>query len=277
MRDRLARVSLDLASEIAAWPVGSASVAVVNADGIIDVHDDGRRQKWASVTKIATALTILDACQEGVVSLDDEVGPPGSTLAHLLAHASGMGPDEREAMSPLEKRRIYSNAGYETAADHLAQATGRPFTEELNDRLLELLDMTDTRLEGSPAHGMVGTIGDLAAMARELLAPNLVLDKVVELASTLAYPGLDGVLPGYGQQSPNDWGLGCEIRDHKSPHWTAPENSPATFGHFGQAGSFCWVDRAAGLACVSLSDTPFGQWAIDAWPPLSSKVLAAYR
>ena len=134
-------MSVDLASEIAAWPVGSASVAVVNADGIVDMHDDGRRQKWASVTKIATALTILDACQEGVVSLDDEVGPPGSTLAHLLAHASGMGPDEREAMSPLEKRRIYSNAGYETAAGHLAQATGRPFTEELNDRLIELLDI----------------------------------------------------------------------------------------------------------------------------------------
>ena len=59
---------------------------------------------------------------------------------------------------------------------------------------------------------------------------------------------LAGVLPGYGRQTPNDWGLGCEIRDHKSPHWTAPENSPETFGHFGQSGSFLWVDRAAGLA-----------------------------
>ena len=92
----------------------------------------------------------------------------------------------------------------------------------------------------------------------------------------VAFPGLDGVLPGFGRQQPNDWGLGCEIRDHKAPHWTAPDNSPATFGHFGQSGSFLWVDPAAQLACVSLSDTAFGPWAADRWPRLSAAVLQAY-
>lgn len=106
--------------------------------------------------------------------------------------------------------------------------------------------------------------------------PRLLMPEAVRLASTLAFPGLVGVLPGFGSQRPNDWGLGCEIRAEKSPHWTAPENSPRTFGHFGQSGSFCWVDPDAGVACVSLSDTPFGEWAAQAWPPLSSAVLSAY-
>jgi CubicO group peptidase (beta-lactamase class C family) len=90
----------------------------------------------------------------------------------------------------------------------------------------------------------------------------------------VAYPGLDGVLPGYGRQSPNDWGLGCEIRGTKDPHWTAAANSPPTFGHFGQSGSFLWVDPDAGVACASLADTPFGPWAVAAWPRLSAAVLA---
>ena len=71
---------MDLQAEIADWPVGSASVAVIGPQGVIDLVDDGRSHPWASVTKILTALTILDASLEGVVDLDDEVGPPGSTL-----------------------------------------------------------------------------------------------------------------------------------------------------------------------------------------------------
>ena len=51
----------------------------------------------------------------------------------------------------------------------------------------------------------------------------------------MQFPGLDGVLPGWGRQEPNDWGLAFELRDGKSPHWTGSLNSPRTFGHFGQA------------------------------------------
>lgn len=270
-------MELDLKAEIAQWPVGSASVAVVDETGVVAIHDDGERHKWASVTKIATALTILDACAEGVISLEDEVRrPDGATVAHLLAHASGVAMDSDDTVTKREYRRIYSNRGIEIAARHLGMATGRTFEEELHDRVLDLLDMDGTELEGSPAHGMRGPITDLARLAQELLAPKLLLPQVVERMTTVRYPGLPGVLPGFGRQSENDWGLGVEIRGSKSPHWTAPENSPATFGHFGQSGSFLWVDPEHDLACVSLSDTPFGEWAADVWPALSSKVLTAY-
>jgi CubicO group peptidase (beta-lactamase class C family) len=88
---------------------------------------------------------------------------------------------------------------------------------------------------------------------------------------------LDGVLPGFGQQRPNPWGLAFEIKDGKAPHWTPPEGSPATFGHFGQSGAFVWVDPVAAVACVGLGDEPFGAWARTAWPAIGSAVLGAAR
>ena len=61
----------------------------------------------------------------------------------------------------------------------------------------------------------------------------------------MQFPGLGGVLPGVGRFQPLDWGLGFELRDAKHPHWTGRRNSPATFGHFGGAGTFLWVDPVA--------------------------------
>ena len=84
------------------------------------------------------------------------------------------------------------------------------------------------------------------------------------------------MLPGYGGQPQNDWGLGFEIRDHKSPHWTGAANSAATFGHFGQSGTMLWIDPHAGLALVALADRDFGDWAREAWPALSDAVLREF-
>lgn len=270
---------MDLQAATADWAVGARAVAVLDPGGVVDRYDsaaDGTRYRWASVTKILTALTVLDATVEGVVALDDPAGPPGATLAHLLSHSSGLSMDTERVLAAPGTRRVYSNAGIDAAAAHLAARTGRPFVVELQERVLDLLEMTTTELDGPPAHGAVSGIDDLATLAGELLAPRLLIPQVVRWASTVAFPGLDGVLPGYGRQSPNDWGLGCEIRAGKSPHWTAPENSPRTFGHFGQSGSFLWVDPEAELACVGLADTAFGPWAAQAWPPFSAAVLRAY-
>ena len=136
--------------------------------------------------------------------------------------------------------------------------------------------MRTTILDGSPAKAAIGSLDDLAALARDLLLPNVLGSEIVDWLATLAFPGLSGILPGFGRKTYNDWGLGAEIRDHKNPHWTSPDNSPDTFGHFGQSGSFLWVDRRAGLACVGLSDTHFGPWAKTVWPRLSTAVLQHY-
>ena len=72
-----------------------------------------------------------------------------------------------------------------------------------------------------------------------------------------------GVLPGFGRQEPNDWGLGLELRDHKFPHWTGSHNSERTFGHFGRSGTFLWVDPEPGIALACLTDLEFGEWATE--------------
>ncbi|MFD3539306.1 serine hydrolase domain-containing protein [Streptomyces sp. NPDC058662] len=261
---------------IETWPVPTAAAAVVRADGTaVGSHGDtGHRFALASVTKPLTAYAALVAYEEGAIELDEPAGPEGSTIRHLLAHTSGLAFDEHRAAAPPGQRRMYSNAGFEVLGDHIAKATGIPFAEYLHQAVFEPLGMTATTLDGSPAKDGVSTVRDLARFAAELQAPRLLDVRTVAEATSVVQPGLAGVLPGYGHQSPNDWGLGLEIRDGKSPHWTGASSSPRAFGHFGQAGTFLWVDPDARAACVVLTDRPFGPWAVAAWPQFTDAVLA---
>jgi CubicO group peptidase (beta-lactamase class C family) len=119
-------------------------------------------------------------------------------------------------------------------------------------------------------------VADLARFAGDLLRPDLVSQQMHDDAISVQFPGLAGVLPGFGAQRPNDWGLGFEIRDGKSPHWTGSTNSPRTFGHFGQTGTFVWVDPATDVALVVLTDRDFGDWTHAPWPAISDGVLREF-
>ncbi len=265
--------ALDL---IESWDAGAVAIGVIGRDGILATRGDlHRRFELASVTKLFSCWAVLRACEEGAVSLDDAAGPPGATLAHLLAHASGLGFDD--ATRPLARpgtRRIYSNAGIEVAAEHTAARDGMTFSDHLGGALFGPLDMGDTSLEGSPAHGATSSLRDLLAFAAELLAPRTLGDAMARRARSVAFPGLVGVVPGFGRFDPCDWGLGPELHGHKSPHWMPNAASPSTFGHFGRSGSFLWVDPEASLACAALCERPFGPWAVEAWPVLGDAVLA---
>lgn len=247
---------------------------VVTADGVAGTEGDTSRPlEWASLTKPCTAIAVLIAVEEGSLTLDDPAGPPGSTVRHLLAHASGYDFDSDAIIAEPGTRRIYSNTGYVRVAEVLAAATGIDFGTYLREAVLQPLGLRSTTLEGSAAAGLVGPLDDLLRVAAELLRPTLLAPETAAHLRTVAFPGLRGVLPGFGAQDPNDWALGPEVRGHKSPHWTGTRNSPATFGHFGGSGGFLWVDPAVDAACASLSDRPFGDWAIAAWPALSDEVL----
>ena len=264
---------------VASWPVRVAAAGVVRADGggttvVDEAGAVDRPLPWASVTKLLVALAVLVAVEEGTLGLDDPAGPPGATVRHLLAHASGLAPDGG-VLAPPGRRRIYSNAGYEVLADTLARRAGMPLTDYVRTGVTLPLDMraTDIPPGSSPASGAVGPLRDLLALAAELLAPRLVAPATLALATTVAFPGLAGVLPGFGKFDPCDWGLGFELRDAKDPHWTGRRNSPATFGHFGQRAGFLWVDPGTGLACGALSDGTFGPWAAGAWPAMADAVV----
>ena len=269
---------MDSARLVDGWPVDNAAVAVVSADGqVVGRHGDGGRVfPLASVTKLLSAYAVLVAVEEGAVEWDHPAGPEGSTVRHLIAHASGLAFDSEQQQAEPGTRRIYSNAGFAVLAETVAQASGIPFAEYLDQGVCRPLGMVSTRLVGSAGAGVESTCDDLALFAAELQAPTLLDPATVAEATSVAFPDLNGVLPGFGMQKPNDWGLGFELRDHKSPHWTGKNSSPETFGHFGQSGTFLWVDPAARLACVALTDRDFGPWAIEAWPQFTDAVLAEF-
>jgi CubicO group peptidase (beta-lactamase class C family) len=266
---------------LADWPVPNAAAAVVGPSGVLATFGDlGRPFPLASVTKPLAALAVLVAVEEEAVSLADPADDrliPGATLRHLLAHASGLTPEKPLRSFAPGQRRVYSNVGIELAGSLVAEAAGLPFATYLDEAVVRPLGLTGTSLSGSPARDGVSTVADLARVAHELLSSTGLLSAPMRTdLATVQYPGLRGVLPGFGAQDPNDWGLGFEIRGAKSPHWTGGRNSPATFGHFGQSGTLLWVDPEAALALVVLTDRDFGDWARAAWPPLADAVLDAY-
>ena len=86
-------------------------------------------------------------------------------------------------------------------------------------------------------------------------------------ATTVQFPGLDGVLPGYGVQRPNDWGLGFEIRDCEiaaldGRPQLGREHTAISAKQAVSSGS----DPEAELALVALTDRDFGEWALKIWP-----------
>jgi CubicO group peptidase (beta-lactamase class C family) len=257
------------------WPVATAAVGVTSpAETLAGTGPLEEALPLASVTKLLTAVAVLVAVEEETIGLDDPADPEGSTVAHLLAHASGLGLDGAR-ISPPGRRRIYSNAGFEVLGEVVTARSKIPFETYVTEAVLQPLGMTRTRM-GNPAWGAMGCAADLLALGRELLDPKVLSPAMLARASAVAFPGLDGVLPGFGRQSPNDWGLGFELRDAKSPHWTGGRNSPATFGHFGRSGTFLWVDPSAGLACACVTNRDFGPWAAEAWPALSDEVVSSF-
>jgi len=265
---------------IDSWPVGTAAAAVVGRAGVLAARGAVDEPLYlASVTKPLAVLSMLVAVEEGAIELShpaDEALIPGATLRHLLSHASGLAPERPMKSFAPAYRRVYSNVGIELAASLVEAAVEMPFADYFAESLVRPLQLASTTLPGSPARDGRASVSDVARVMHEVLAPaGLLHPSTLADAASVQYPGLRGVVPGYGNQDPNDWGLGFEIRGAKSPHWTGRLNSPATFGHFGQSGTMFWIDPAFGIGLVALTDRAFDQWAKDAWPALADAILTA--
>jgi CubicO group peptidase (beta-lactamase class C family) len=259
------------------WPVDNAAIGITGPRETLDRHGPTDRVfRMASVTKPLAAYAVLVAVDSGRLDLEDTVDDRGATVRHLLAHAAGYPFTGREPISPVGARRIYSNTGFDLLGELVEERTGRSIGSYLRQQVLLPLGMDDTVLDGSPAADAEGSVDDLLLFARELLHPTLIDASLAEEARTPQYPALDGVLPGHGRQDPNEWGLGFEIRGTKSPHWTGAEHPPTTFGHFGQSGSFLWVDPEHDLAAAFLGDRDYGAWSAEHWSEFNAQVLSHY-
>lgn len=219
----------DAFAALGTWDVAHSAIGVIStahpaprAGGESD-----RVFALASVTKLLTATAVLVAVEEGSLSLDQPAGPPGSTIAHLMAHASGLGPDGRRLVAP-GTRRIYSNGGFDVLGATLAEVTGMRFDTYLGEGVLEPLGMSHTRLIGSPASGAESTVTDLVRLAGAWLHPGEILSAAtVSEASRPWFGELSGVLPGFGPQNPNLWGTRSRdpwdqvapLDGHGQQHW----------------------------------------------------------
>jgi len=125
----------------------------------------------ASITKIMTVLLVMEALEEGRVSLEDEV-----TISSRSAGMGGtqlfLSPGDRVKLEDLLKGITVGSANDAAvaAAEHLSGSEEK-FVENMNQRAREL-GMTHTRFKNS--HGLhhedhYTTVHDIGLMSRELL------------------------------------------------------------------------------------------------------------
>jgi len=197
--------------QIDGWPVPFAVAGVVTAEGRVDAYGDTSRVvPLASVSKPVAALAVLVAAEEGVVDLDEPAGPRGSTVRHLLAHASGLPFENTTPIAPPGRRRIYSNEGFRVLGQHLGERADMPFADYVRGAVCEPLAI-GLDPDGDPGSGMQAALADVLAVGRELLSPSLVAGETLAEMTSVQFPGLDGVLPDFGRFSPLDWGLGVQL------------------------------------------------------------------
>ena len=116
----------------------------------------------------------------------EQAGPAGSTLRHLLAHASGLDAAQRTVRAAPGVRRIYSNAGFEVLAETVADRSGIPFPEYVHEALLLPLSQA-AYLQAAVAVGVI--FGAAAAgrwLAEQGVSASVVkMNGAVELAPRL--------------------------------------------------------------------------------------------
>lgn len=253
------------------------SMAFMEPGRVLEYGDSMLVYPLMSVTKLLSAMGILVAVQRAMISLDDEVtianGQRVVTLRHLLAHASGLAFNEPVLEVGAQEKRIYSNRGIEEASWAVEATTGFTFEDWVEATVLEPLGLVETHIDGSAAYAGAGSIRDLVALAHEFQNPTLISPELAREATSVAYPGLKGVTPGYGGYSDNTWGLGFEIKGAKVRTWFPRAASAHTFGHFGQSGSFLWVDPESGRSMAFLGTQPFGAWHRKNWQALGDHFL----
>ena len=206
--------------------------------------------------------------EEGRARLADALGPAGSTLAHLLAHASGLGLEEGYLMIAPGAKRVYSNYGIDLVATHLAKDID--VASWITQRVLVPLSLDTTTVAGRAAQGAVGSALDLSQFAREWVTPTLMTSQRRDAMVAPMWPELSGIVPGFGRFEPCPWGLAVEIQGEKR-HWMGDWPSKS-FGHFGRSGALLLANVQEGICVVATSTVAFGPWAHELWPAWTSQV-----
>lgn len=278
-------------------PLVALAVMVAAEEGSIDLDAPVAEHLAAYRTPAKRAITPRHLLSHA--SGLPEVGPAGVPALYV------------EPVCPPATRRIYSNEGYAVLGTLLAETTGIGHADYVHgavfaplgmDAFLGLpesesgraLDVREPGLwrAGTPlfnsrawrqrataAGGAFATCAAYAAFVQVLLergAPLIAAETFDEFAR-VQFPGLPGGIESYVTWERADWGLGCDIRDGKEPHWTGTRTSAATLSHFGASGTLMWADLDAGVGLVCLANRgTYSGWMMrpGRWGDLSDRVLA---
>ena len=124
------------------WEAGHAAAAVVGPAGVIATRGDTTHPfRWASVTKLATALAVLVAVDRGSVDLDEAADRPARRSVTCLPTRPGLPFEGRTPISAPGRRRIYSNPGFDLLGRLFAERAGAPFETVLDASVLAPLGM----------------------------------------------------------------------------------------------------------------------------------------
>ena len=130
----------------------TALVGVTGPERTLAVQGDPRAVlPLASVTKPLTAWGALVAVDRGLVDLDEPAGPAGATVRNLLDHTSGLPMEGEGPLKAPGERRIYSNAGFDALAAHIADAVGMEFADWMLREVTLPLGMDRTDVTGRPS------------------------------------------------------------------------------------------------------------------------------
>ncbi|MEQ2456792.1 D-alanyl-D-alanine carboxypeptidase family protein [Flavonifractor hominis] len=161
-------------------PVEAAAAVLMEQETGTILYEQNAHDKLepASVTKVMTLLLVLEAVDEGRLSLDD--------MVTVSAHAASMGGSqvylkEGEQMSVNDLLKsvavVSGNDAAVALAEHLA-GSEEAFVELMNRRAAEL-GMADTcfcNCTGLPAAGHLTSAYDIAVMSRALMSHPKILD-----------------------------------------------------------------------------------------------------
>ncbi len=212
------------------------------------------------------------------------------------------------ARSVPRTRVEYSNIGYGLLALVVERRTGLAFPQALRQLVLEPLGVeaylgdepprapvllsgvrgagAGTELEifnsafwrglGLPWSGLLTTTGGAMRLIQAFggRPPGFLSTGLLDEATRNQVGDLECRLFGLIPWQRCHWGLGPELRDGKTPHWTPPEASPRSFGHAGQSGCVVWADPAAGLAWAILGTrTADNGWLLKQAPRIGATIL----
>ena len=216
-------------------------------------HDSPRA--LASVSKIFTAVGVVQLAERGLLSLEDDIvkyfpelpqarKPKGGipiTVADVLRHSSGIpysgrgGGSIRSAVRkiryhipgqtrPAGKAFHYSNQNYYLLGALIEKVSGESYPDYITNQVLKPLGMVNSRVgrRANAASGIVSTINELQVFYKHLMHPathNNILISTNSLMKMLEIPSYAN--PG---RNKSYFGLGLKVRFRDGQPWEIYHN-----------------------------------------------------